>query len=136
MGKIVIEEHLEEFEVVTSSGRTAGVVCFNPADTGLAKRYGEVAEKFENMRKLSDETDEECANRLNQEIRDIFDYLLGQPCSDVFFAEAEPLAILQSGDLYCEGVLNGIAKAVEEATNTRIKRVRTKVDKYAKKYHK
>lgn len=136
MGKIVIEENLEEFEVVTTTGRVVGVVRFNPVDSGIATRYREIGEKFQNFTREENESDEDFVLRIEKEIRDLFDYLLNQPCADIFFAEAQPMSVLMNGNLYCESVLDGIGAAIGESTKIRAKRIREKVNKYAKKYHK
>lgn len=136
MGQIIVEDYLEEFEVKSKSGDLIGVVRFNPSDEGIVDRYNTLAQELGTIKQLPDESEYCFKKRAEKEIANLIDYVLNQKCSDVFFSVASPLSLMASGNTYCEAVLDGIAEAIENASETRLKRVRTKVDKYAKKYHK
>lgn len=136
MAQIIVGDVLEEFEVCNTSGERIGVVKFNPADPEIVDRYSKIADDMGKISQKDGETEAEFAKRAAQEIKDLIDYVLGQKCSDVFFSVASPLNVMYDGSLYCESVLAGIATAIENTTGARIKRVTTKVNKYAKKYHK
>lgn len=136
MKQIIIEDDLEEFQVTSKSGDLIGVVKFNPTDNGIVERYNSVSEELNKLVRIPGESDMEFLERAEKKIKEIIDNVLNQKCSDIFFSVTSPLSVLESGNLYCEAVLDGIATAIEEAAGTRIKRIRTKVNKYAKKYHK
>lgn len=136
MAQIIVGDVLEEFEVKNTSGELIGTIRFNPADPGMVNRYEEIVKKMESIDTTQGESDFDFYNRVAEEIKDMIDYVLGQKCADVFFSVAHPLAVLENGTLYCESVLAGIAEAIEKATGERVKRIKAKVNKYAKKYHK
>ena len=70
--------------------------------------------------------------KLNKQI----DYLFNSKVSQSFFSITSPFTVLANGEFYIENVLNAIGGLIEAETGKRFNKIKTKVDKYAKKYHK
>ena len=130
---IVIDD-LETIEIKNSKGEATGEFLWNPTDFDIIKRYDKVREYFENM-KTDGDTDENAAMKISDDIKENFDYLLNSKASETLFKNCNPLTPRGNGELYAEYVLNIIVKFIEKEMDTRLKKAKTRADKYTKKYH-
>lgn len=136
MGKIVIDSGLEEFVVEDKMGNIVGKIYFNPTDTGIIRRFDESEERFKNLMKIDPEGKDEweIIAEAEDKMRDLLDYIMGQPCSHILFSVAQPMAVLADGSMYIEKVLEGLETAINDAADARNNRLTEKIDKYARKY--
>lgn len=114
-------------------GNKIGELEFNPADLSIVGRYEEVVENL-NTLKCDEEEGYEAAKKLDAAIREQFDYLLATNASDSAFSKYSPLAVKENGDFFFEGIFEGVAKLIEEHTNTRLEKKLAKVHKATAKY--
>ena len=132
---IVIDD-LETIEIKNSKGEVTGEFLWNPTDFDIIKRYDKVREYFENMKTDGNDADEDAAMKISDDIKENFDYLLNSKASETLFKNCNPLTPRGNGELYAEYVLNIIVKFIEKEMDTRLKKAKTRADKYTKKYHK
>lgn len=52
------------------------------------------------------------------------------------FAVCNPLTLVSDGDFYVEKVLEGIGNLIEQVTNQRLEKKKTKIQKATAQYHK
>ena len=139
MGEIVVDRGLETFTIVDKKGTVLGAFEMNPSDMELIKRYEHVAE---NISHLADDINvDESTNMvevlkvLEGRMQEQIDYLFNAPVYADIFKITSPFTMLASGDLFMENVLNAIGKLIEAETGKKFKKIQTKVNKYAVKYH-
>lgn len=110
-------------EVEDENGRALGTFEFNPVDSNILKRFGEVAEHLSGLRIEEPGEPEEKLKRLNELADDIagqFDYLLGYPVSEGLFGKCGPLTVTRNGDYYFEQVLEGVGALIEKVAKKRV----------------
>lgn len=126
-------------DLTNEHGRKIGEFEFNPSDSGILKRYEAVVDFFNNA-SIGDDVDEDKVNdeiiKLEDGIRQQFDFLLGHNVSDGIFSECGALAICANGDFFFETVLDGIGNIVEKVTEQRVSKKLSKVKKATAKYRK
>lgn len=138
MGKIIVDRGLEEYTIEDKKGNVLGSFEMNPADIEMVKRYEKVADAVSHIADDVDESKDivdimtEMEEKLNKQI----DYLFNSKVSQSFFSITSPFTVLANGEFYIENVLNAIGGLIEAETGKRFDKIKTKVDKYAKKYHK
>lgn len=137
MGKIVVDRGLEEFTIEDKKGNVLGRFEMNPADMELAKRYEKVAKEFESMADKIDESADavDALISLEKFVYEQIDYLFNADVAAQFFSITSPFSVLASGEFFIENVLNAIGSLIEAETGKRMKKVQSKVNKYAVKYH-
>ena len=109
--------------VEDENGRALGTFEFNPVDSNILKRFGEVAEHLNGLSIDEPAEPEEKMKRLNELCEDIagqFDYLLGYPVSEGLFGKCGPLTITKDGDYYFEQVLDGVGTLIEQVAKKRV----------------
>lgn len=138
MGKIVVDRGLEEYTIEDKNGTVLGKFEMNPADMEMVKRYEHVADAVAHIADDVDESKDivdilaEMEEKLNKQI----DFLFNSKVSQSFFSITSPFTVLTNGEFFVENVLNAIGGLIEAETGKRFKKVQTKIDKYASKYHK
>ena len=138
MGKIIVDRGLEEYTIEDKKGNVLGSFEMNPADIEMVKRYEKVADAVSHIADDVDESKDivdilaEMEEKLNKQI----DYLFNSKVSQSFFSITSPFTVLTNGEFYIENVLNAIGGLIEAETGKRFNKIKTKVNKYAKKYHK
>lgn len=137
MGKIVVDRGYEEFTIEDKEGNVLGKFEMNPADMELAKRYEIVAHNLQNMAEKLEESGDTVADLLSCEkyIYEQIDYLFNSNVAEKFFSITSPFSVLASGEFFVENVLNAIGGLIESETGKRMKKIQSKVSKYASKYH-
>ena len=138
MGKIIVDRGLEEYTIEDKKGNVLGSFEMNPSDMEMVKRYEHVSDAVSHIADDVDESKDivdiltEMEEKLNKQI----DYLFNSKVSQSFFSITSPFTVLANGEFYIENVLNAIGGLIEAETGKRFDKIKTKVDKYAKKYHK
>lgn len=123
---------------IRDHGEIIGEFKFNPADSNIATRYKEVAERFSKMQVKEDTGDAEQTEEITKicnEIKDQFDYLFSRKVSDGIFMSCGPLSVTSDGELYFTYILEkigGVINAVmDKRTAEKMKRVQEAVGEYA-----
>lgn len=122
-------------DILDVDGNKVGELEFNPADFSIVSRYEEVVEHLNSL-KYDEGEGFEAAKKMEEEIKNQFDYLLACEASKGAFSRYSPLAVKEDGDFFFEGVFEGVAKLIEEHTNTRLEAKLAKVRKATEKYTK
>lgn len=119
--KIVVNTGLVPVSIYNEEiGEKIGTIWFNPTDTGLITRYQEASERLRNL-DIPDEEEltPETFARLNQEFRDLFDFLLNRSVSGELFKVCEPLARVNGGEYYFSVLLAAIIQLAGEVLDER-----------------
>ena len=119
--KIVVNTGLVPVSIYNEEiGEKIGTIWFNPTDTGLITRYQEASERLRNL-DIPDEEEltPETFARLNQEFRDLFDFLLNRSVSGELFKVCEPLARVNGGEYYFSVLLEAIIQLAGEVLDER-----------------
>lgn len=137
MGKIVVDRGLEKFTIEDKKGTVLGEFEMNPSDMELVKRYEQVADAISHV---SDgiEKEEDIAIalvKIENKVKEQINYLFNADVADNFFSITSPFTLLANGDFFIENVLNAIGELIKAETGKKFKKIQTKVNKYAVKYH-
>lgn len=137
MGEIVVDNGLERFVIKNQKGEELGEFWMNPTDVEIIKRYDTVAD---NLAKVADcVTDdmptEEIIKVLEEKVSTEINYLFNADVASSFFSITSPFSVLSTGEFFVENVLNAISAIISDRTGERMKRVRTRANKYTAKYH-
>ena len=119
--KIVVNTGLVPVSIYNEEiGEKIGTIWFNPTDTGLITRYQEASERLRNL-DIPDEEEltPETFARLNQEFRDLFDFLLNRSVSGELFKVCEPLARVNGGEYYFSVLLAAIIQLAGDVLDER-----------------
>lgn len=115
-------------------GEVMGEFKFNPSDLGYLKRYDTFAEEMGKIT-IPDESDMDAVFEATEQVKKYLGYFLN--CNvDSIFTINEPFSPVSDGDLYVEKVIDGIVTLVEQVTEQRIEKKRTKIKKATAKYAK
>ena len=134
--ELVINTGTKRYVVKDEHGRPMGDFFWNPLDSGIITRYNEVSEYFEGIDKKEGETVEQFVVRADAEIIQKMSYLLNEDTSQSLFSRVKPLSVLANGKSFCEEVLEKIAMLIERENDKRVRRAKTRVNKYTERYHK
>lgn len=141
MAKIVIDTGLETYDIEDKNGKKLGSFSMNPSDLEMIKRYDVVAQTLNHIMDdvpdgdISIEEMKKILEEKEQIIRTQIDYLFNADISDEFFKITSPFTPVGRGELFFENVINAIGSLVEAETGKRMKKIESKVNKYAVKYH-
>lgn len=136
---ILIDDGVKEYEFKNKFGDVFARFRFNPADTGIVRRYDAIVEYFEKLEYPSDLSEDEVVEeikRLEDGIKEQFNVLCGYPVADGLFMTYQPLTCFACGDTFAEIALENICKFVEEELDTRLAKKKAKIKKATAKYHK
>ena len=121
-------------DILDVDGNKVGALEFNPDDLSIVGRYEEVVNVLNDL-KVDEEEGYEAAKKVEAVIKEQLEYLLASPgAADGAFSKYSPLAVKEDGDFFFEGIFEGIAKLIEEHTNTRMQTKLEKVRKATEKY--
>lgn len=126
-GSVVVE--------IDDKGEVIGQFKFNPADLDIVRRYEKAIEALEAVT-VPEDADADTFLAVSDEIKKQMDYLLNYKVSADIFATCNPLTMTESGDFYCENVIEGIGGLIEKIMDSRIKKKTAKIRKATAKYHK
>lgn len=132
--KIVVDDGSKVYTIENKRGKVLGKFEFSPTDTNIVKRYEEVVE-FYNSYQLPENPTETDMRTAEDEITNRISYLVGADAKEAFFSILGAFSPLANGKLFIENVLSSIAKVIEREMNTRTKKVQSRMNKYAAKYH-
>lgn len=130
-GSILI--HIED-----TDGERIGEFKFNPSDVGILDRYEKVVDFFNTVKipdDISDEQRAEEARKLNSDIAQQMNYLLGYDVAEKVFSRCGALALTDSGSFFFENILDGVGGLIEKTTKKRIEKKLAKVRKATAKYN-
>lgn len=130
--KLKVETGAVTVEVEDERGKVIGSFDFNPADSNILKRYGAVVDFFNGLSQkdgLTEEEQVEELNRIQDQIGEQFDALLGYKVSDGLFGACGPLTVTKNGDFYFEQLLEKIGGLIESVTQKRIDKKLAKIRK-------
>lgn len=128
--KLKVETGAVTVEVEDERGKVIGTFDFNPADSNILKRYGAVVDFFNGLSQKEGLTEEEQVaelNRIQDQIGEQFDALLGYKVSDGLFGACGPLTVTKNGDFYFEQLLEKIGGLIESVTQKRIDKKLAKI---------
>ncbi len=136
----MLKTGLKTYALRDEDGEAIATIRFNPTDPAIITRFAEAGGK---IKELVDKTDIEAEplalNRLNEEVKGLFDYALtgnrnSHGNSDSLFAFLAPTASIGDGHYYFEAVYdeikNIIEPAIEQSAEESEKRVSAYIDKY------
>lgn len=130
----------KRYSITDEMGDEIGSFKFNPTDANILKRYREVYESIDKLRdelpKDGGESNADTVVSFGDMISDRFDYLFGYHAASDIFACCGPLTVNDDGEVFFAVMLNAIAEIIENATESRISKMKTKIGKYSGKYRK
>ncbi|MDO4800765.1 MAG: hypothetical protein Q4A15_01235 [Prevotellaceae bacterium] len=139
MGKILIDDGVEEFELCNRQGKTLGKIYFNPSDLSLPMRYQEVADNFDKIfddESLKEMSEKELGETLKSKICEQFDYLFNtEGMAEEIFSITNPFSPVGNGELFIQNVMGAIAEVIRERTGKRMKQIQKNISKWTDKYH-
>ncbi len=130
--KLRVETGAVTVEVEDERGVVLGTFDFNPTDSNILSRYGKVVDFF-NAVSFDTEADDEQQiaqmDKLNGDIKEQFDYLLGYEVSEGLFGRCGPLTVTKNGDFFFEQVLDNVGKIIEQTTKKRLDKKLARIKK-------
>ena len=137
--QIKIEDSVKTYDLVNSEGELLCQISFNPSDVNILKRHAKIQRDLEKLKlSLKDSSGENTAEefeQLDSIVYEKIDYLLNARVSEKIFSIMGPVSPLASGQFFMEHILEVIGQIIEREQDTKIKKMRAKIDKYTKKYH-
>lgn len=122
-------------EVEDEYGRQMGAFQFNPSDSNIIKRYGAVVDFFSGIQidaeGMTEQEQVRAMDKLCDDIRGQFDYLLGYDVSEGVFGKCGPLTVTKDGSFYFEQVLDGLGSLIEQITKKRLDKKLARIRKAA-----
>lgn len=137
--KLTVNTGAMSIDVENEKGRKIGEFEFVPTDSNILQRYESVVDFFSGIKlpdNMNDDQTAEEIKKLDQQIREQFDFLLGYHVSDGLFGQCGPLTSLADGDFYFENVMSGIANLINDIQGQRVKKKLAKIKKATAAYHK
>jgi len=134
--EIIIDDGSKIYDIKNKAGKLLGQFEFRPTDTNIVKRYEEVMKAFEELQIPEDGTDMEALETVGDTVVEKISYLIGADAEEAFFKILGPLSPLASGELFVENCLTAIASIIEKEMDIRLKKTKTRLNKYTQKYHK
>lgn len=137
--KLTVNTGAMTIDVENEKGRKIGEFEFIPTDSNILQRYESVVDFFNGIKfpeDMSEDQSIEEIKKLDKDIRDQFDFLLGYHVSDGLFGQCGPLTSLADGDFYFENVMAGVANLISNIQGQRVKKKMEKIKKATAAYHK
>lgn len=137
--KLTVDTGALTIDVENEKGRKIGEFEFVPTDSNILQRYEKVVDFFNGISLSENLTEEQRLDelkKLDKDIREQFDFLLGYNVSDGLFGQCGPLTSLANGDFYFENVIDGVAKLISDVQGQRVKKKMEKIRKATAAYHK
>ena len=136
INEIIIDDGSKVYDIKNKAGKVLGQFEFRPADTNIVQRYEEVAKNINNIDMQAEGTDEEKMRQVETAVVEQLDYLINADSKEAFFSIMGPLSPLASGEFFAENCITAIGGIIEKELDVRLKKTKTRVNKYAQKYHK
>lgn len=121
----------EEYILQDKYGAEICKIRFNPADTGIARRYKEALQNIDNA-DIPETDDLEEVFAMDEFLKKQFSFILGRECAGGAFEKTSPLSVLSDGRFYFEAVLDVVAQIIGTTVENRYKKARAKIDKAVK----
>lgn len=128
--EFIIDDGAKPYSFVNPLGETFAEFSFNPADTGIVKRYEDLMKFIDNL-DYSDEDleDGKIILTVDNLLEEQFDLLFGKKMKDGLFMMYRPLTLFPDGSFYAEVILKQLGIIIEKETNTRINKKIAKIRK-------
>lgn len=126
-----------KFTFTDEDGEVFSSFRMNPTDIGLLKRAEEVSKHFEGMKdRFSGAASADEMQRLNQEIEEQINFLLGYDAGDEIFGEVTATTVSQDGEIFALMVMDTIAEKLKPEMEKRRLKMQQGIEKYTAKYGK
>lgn len=137
---IFVDDGVVEIAIKNKRNTVIARLVFNPGDTGIAKRYGEVIKA---LNEISLPTDSNISNEeaiekiveIDNAIAAQFNTLLGHDTKEELFSTYTPTTALKNGDFFAEMLIEQIGNIIEKESNIRLEAKKAKIRKATAKYH-
>lgn len=133
MSKQIILDDREYITIKNTRGEVTGGFYWNPADLDIVKRCEKVSEFFSSI-SAPETLDEAGVFQIADDIKNQFDYLLGEGAAAELFKHCNPLSPRPDGKLYAVYLLEIVLNYVKAEINDRVGKMSPGVEKYAGKY--
>ena len=126
-----------KFTFTDEDGEVFSSFRMNPTDIGLLKRAEEISKHFEDMKdRFSGVASADEMQRLNQDIEEKINFLLGYDASNEIFGEVTATTVSQDGEIFALMVMDTIAEKLKPEMEKRRLKMQKKNEKYTAKYGK
>lgn len=130
---ITLDTGAKIYDVQDKTGKHICQISINPTDLNIAKRAEEAIKVLDSMEV---EQTAEGLTRAGEIATEQIDYILGEGTASEIFAHVHPFTVLEEGDFFVEKVVDAICKVIEAEMGKRIKKNKSRMEKYTSKYHK
>lgn len=128
---IIIDDGSKLYNIKNRRGEILSQFSFRPTDTNIVERYKEVEIFFDTFSAPKDADLEDLVKLFSEKM----DYLVNAEMSGAFFQIMGPFSPMHDGRMFWEVCLESVCGVIEKEMNVRLKKNRSRVDKYTKKYH-
>lgn len=134
---IVVDDCAKRYRIVNKFGKELGIITINPADMNITKRYEQVVQVFNGLADdIGDAEGTPSLDEAEEKLCNQIDYLLADAVSETLFKVTSPFSMTKSGEFFAENVLNAIAAVIEKEIGIRVRKAKSRIDRYTKKYSK
>lgn len=138
--KIKVNDGFKTYDIVNQDDKLLGQFSFNPSDTNIIHRHEEVVNALEKINlNISSNDEEKSLSEAFKEVESVvyeqINYLLDSDVAESFFSIMGPFTPLANGEFFVETVIDAIGQAIQIETGERVKKVKAKINKHTKKYH-
>ena len=136
---LTVDTGAVQYDIMDKFGDKIGVLKFNPADSGIVSHYETVINYLNGVSFDDNLSADEAAEKVKEvdgQLREQFDYLLGNGASAGLFSTCEPMSVIANGDFYFEHILEAVGSIVEQTTNKRMEKKLARVKKATAMYEK
>lgn len=136
---VFVDDGSKAYNIRNCRKEIIGKFVFCPSDMGIVERYNHAIAEFEDIQKTfnerNGEDNEESLKNASDRIKKTIDDLFNADVSGSFFSIASPFTPLENGEFFVANVLESVRAIVEHETGIRLKRAKTRANKYTQKYH-
>ena len=126
-----------KFTFTDEDGEVFSSFRMNPTDIGLLKRAEEISKHFEDMKdRFSGVASADEMQRLNQDIEEKINFLLGYDASNEIFGEVTATTVSQDGEIFFLFLMDTIAEKLKPEMEKRRLKMQQGIEKYTAKYGK
>lgn len=139
--QIKVADGTKTYDLVNHEGKLLGQLTFNPSDTNIVERHGEVMKQLYKMKEdfsktVRKTTISEDLAEIDRIVYEKIDYLLNADVSKTLFSIMGPFSPLANGQFFIENVMDAIGKVIQADNAGKSKKIRQKIEKHTAKYHK
>ena len=139
MGNVIkIDDGTRTYDIQNKQGKLLCTFSFNPYDGGLVNRYKEVSNNLNVMASNLDKeniSEEEKYLKAESFIKEQYNYLFNSDVEGSFFSVLSPLTLMPNGSVFAEHVMEVIADTVKKESGVALEKVKIRIEKHTKKYH-